>query len=54
MSSQVGISSRQFDDAEGRLSLQEVPEKISRIFFGDNSQGVQIKEALHLECHTTI
>lgn len=29
----------QYDDAEGRLNLQEVPEKISRIFFGDPSQG---------------
>ena len=38
MASQQGIdpSSRQYGgDAEGRLSLQEVPDKISRIFFGD-------------------
>ena len=37
MASQQGIdpSSRQYGDAEGRLSLQEVPDQISRIFFGD-------------------
>jgi hypothetical protein len=34
-------SSRQYDDAEGRLSLQEVPDKISRIFFGDPQKEYQ-------------
>ena len=28
-------SSRQYGDPEGRLTIQEVPDKISRIFFGD-------------------
>ena len=34
-------SSRQYDDVEGRLSLQEVPDKISRIFFGDPQKQYQ-------------
>ena len=34
-------SSRQYADAEGRLSLQEVPDKISRIFFGDPEKQYQ-------------
>ena len=31
-------TSRQYGDVEGRLSLQEVPDKISKIFFGDPQQ----------------
>ena len=34
-------SSRQYDDVEGRLSLQEVSDKISRIFFGDPQKQYQ-------------
>ena len=37
----AGASSRQYADAEGRLSLQEVPDKISRIFFGDPEKQYQ-------------
>ena len=43
VSSSLGAdaSSRQYDDVEGRLSLQEVPDKISRIFFGDPQKQYQ-------------
>ena len=34
-------TSRQYGDVEGRLSLQEVPDKISKIFFGDPQQQYQ-------------
>jgi len=37
----VDASSRQYADAEGRLSLQKVPDKISRIFFGDPEKQYQ-------------
>ena len=46
----VDASSRQYDDAEGRLSLQEVPDKISRIFFGDPQQQYQQGIAIHIDC----
>ena len=43
VSSSLGAdaSSRQYGDVEGRLSLEEVPDKISRIFFGDPQKQYQ-------------
>lgn len=31
----IDASSRQYGDAEGRVNFQDVPDKISKIFFGD-------------------
>ena len=43
VSSSLGAdaSSRQYEDVEGRLSLEDVPDKISRIFFGDPQKQYQ-------------
>ena len=47
-------SSRQYADAEGRLSLQEVPDKISRIFFGDPEKQYQQGKGYLVPQHSKI
>ena len=35
----ASASSRQYNDAEGRLSFQDVGDTISKTFFGQNQYG---------------